>query len=140
MIQIINQEQAASVIETRTPRGLFLLLESDSTFTAIDNETGDAWTENFPDKETAERWLEGERAVTESHDPERHVVCPQCGSPNFWLLTVATEIYASSEGLRFKAFDAATNREAGFRCYECDHCIDEFDGLWEFKATIRETV
>lgn len=57
MINLIDRDQAMRVIDTRKPKGLFLLPESDGTFTSIDNETGDAWTENFSNKEAAEHWL-----------------------------------------------------------------------------------
>lgn len=54
------------IIETRRPLGLFLhnnlivlLLDNSSrqTYTAVDNSTGDAWTEEFDIKEDAINWL-----------------------------------------------------------------------------------
>lgn len=41
------------------PLGLFYLQEGDK-FVGIDNSTGDAWTEEFADKEGCLRWLRGE--------------------------------------------------------------------------------
>lgn len=39
--------------------GLFLIDEEDGMFTAIDNTTGDCWTENFPSRELAVAYLSG---------------------------------------------------------------------------------
>lgn len=55
----ITNAEAAKIIDTRMPRGFFLTPETDGTFTAIDNENGDAFTENFPDMKTAVEWLNG---------------------------------------------------------------------------------
>lgn len=41
------------------PLGLFYLQEGDK-FVGIDNSDGNAWTEEFPDKESCLRWLRGE--------------------------------------------------------------------------------
>ena len=41
------------------PLGLFYLEEREQ-FVGIDNSTGDAWTEEFADKEGCLRWLRGE--------------------------------------------------------------------------------
>ena len=55
---------AFSVIENRTPYGKFYLIEKDAdyqiTYVAIDNTTGDAWTEEFDDKEKMLAWLRGD--------------------------------------------------------------------------------
>jgi hypothetical protein len=59
-VALISEKEAMLIIETRLPTGLFLLPESDGSFTTIDNETGKAWTENFPNRETATAWLEGD--------------------------------------------------------------------------------
>lgn len=41
------------------PLGLFYLQEGDK-FVGIDNSDGNAWTEEFPDKESCLRWLRRE--------------------------------------------------------------------------------
>ena len=41
------------------PAGLFYLKEGDK-FIGIDNSTGNAWTEEFPDEASCLRWLAGE--------------------------------------------------------------------------------
>jgi len=40
-------------------RGRFLVAESDGTFTAIDNSTGDCWTEDFKTRFEAVKYLYG---------------------------------------------------------------------------------
>ena len=55
-IQKISQEDARRLYE---PLGLFYLEEREQ-FVGIDNSTGDAWTEEFADKEGCLRWLRGE--------------------------------------------------------------------------------
>lgn len=47
------------VIDRRTPLGLFLTKEGRK-WVAVDNSTGDAWTEEFCRKHQAVRWLRGE--------------------------------------------------------------------------------
>ena len=47
-----------SVIDLRTPSGLFLTKEGRK-WVAVDNTTGDAWTEEFSRKRQAVRWLRG---------------------------------------------------------------------------------
>lgn len=48
-IKEITEKEADNIIMTRNPRGLFWCKE-DEWYIAIDNLTGDAWTENFTDK------------------------------------------------------------------------------------------
>jgi hypothetical protein len=62
-IREITKEEALEIIEMRKPEGLFLQIESDNSWTAIDNSTGDTWTENFEEKETAIDWLNGKFQV-----------------------------------------------------------------------------
>lgn len=50
------------VIERRIPCGLFLTKEGRK-WVAVDNTTGDAWTEEFPRKRQAVRWLRGKFEV-----------------------------------------------------------------------------
>jgi len=52
----INPEQAAEIIDTRQPLGLFFLKEGD-WYVGIDNQTGDAWTEDFQTQEECLHWL-----------------------------------------------------------------------------------
>ncbi|UZW13228.1 hypothetical protein OSC52_15430 [Clostridium pasteurianum] len=59
MINIITSEQASKIIENRIPLGQFLLLEKGS-FVAIDNQTGNAWTEDFTTLDKCLRYLQGE--------------------------------------------------------------------------------
>jgi predicted nucleic-acid-binding Zn-ribbon protein len=64
------------------------------------------------------------------------VVCPQCGSKNFWILIVATDLKLSrnSTGLTFKAYDVAVNRDSGMLCQECNYHVEAFESAWEFTA------
>lgn len=54
----VSREEAAAIIETREPRGLFLSMEGD-VVVGIDNQTGDAWTEEFEDRIECLKWLLG---------------------------------------------------------------------------------
>lgn len=62
----INQEAAKRLLDScdgtggrYEPLGLFYLKEGYK-FVGIDNNDGNAWTEEFPDKESCLRWLIGE--------------------------------------------------------------------------------
>lgn len=62
----IDQETAKLLLDScdgtggrYEPLGLFYLEEREK-FVGIDNSTGDAWTEEFPDKESCLRWLSRE--------------------------------------------------------------------------------
>lgn len=57
-IHRIRLKQVLNVIDYRTPLGLFLMKEGH-TWVAVDNSTGDAWTEDFARKRQAIRWLRG---------------------------------------------------------------------------------
>lgn len=61
-IKRVSPEQLSSVIDCRTPLGLFLTKEG-RTWVAVDNTTGDAWTEEFSRKRHAVRWLRGKFEV-----------------------------------------------------------------------------
>ena len=61
-IHRISPKQLTDVIERRTPLGLFLTKEG-RTWVAVDNATGDAWTEDFSRKHQAVRWLRGKFEV-----------------------------------------------------------------------------
>ena len=61
-IQRVSSELLGRVIEHRTPSGLFLTKEGHK-WVAVDNTTGDAWTEEFSRKHQAIRWLRGKFEV-----------------------------------------------------------------------------
>lgn len=63
-IHRVSPEQLLCVIDHRTPLGLFLTKER-RTWVAVDNTTGDAWTEEFFRKRQAVRWLRGKFEVGE---------------------------------------------------------------------------
>lgn len=64
-IREITPAEAHELIESGAehdryePLGRFYL-EEDGKFVGIDNSDGNAWTEEFPDKASCLRWLEGE--------------------------------------------------------------------------------
>lgn len=59
MIEVITNSQASEIINTRSPRGKFLVIEK-GIFVGIDNQTGDAWTEDFTDLKRCIKYLNGE--------------------------------------------------------------------------------
>ena len=59
----VNTERLTDVIDRRTPLGLFLTKEGRK-WVAVDNTTGDAWTEEFSRKHQAIRWLRGKFEVS----------------------------------------------------------------------------
>ena len=61
-IKRVRPEFLGKVIEDRVPCGRFLAKEGRK-WVAVDNATGDAWTEEFPRKRQAVRWLRGEYEV-----------------------------------------------------------------------------
>lgn len=68
-IQKISQEEARRLLNScdgtggrYEPLGLFYLEEQEK-FVGIDNSTGDAWTEEFPDKYSCLRWLTGKEQL-----------------------------------------------------------------------------
>ena len=61
-IQRVSPKLLGQVIEYRTPCGLFLAREG-RMWVAVDNSTGDAWTEEFSRKRQAVRWLRGKFEV-----------------------------------------------------------------------------
>ena len=61
-IRRVSPEQLGKVIEYRTPYGCFLAKEGRK-WVAVDNSTGDAWTEEFSWKRQAVRWLRGKFEV-----------------------------------------------------------------------------
>ena len=61
-IHRVSPKELIDVIDRRTPLGLFLTKEG-RTWVAVDNSTGDAWTEDFRWKRQAIRWLRGKFEV-----------------------------------------------------------------------------
>ena len=57
-IHRVSPEKVLDMIDFRTPLGLFLMKEGRK-WVAVDNTTGDAWTEEFSRKRQAVRWLRG---------------------------------------------------------------------------------
>ena len=55
-IKRVKPETLGEIIESRTPSGHFLAKEGRK-WVAVDNSTGDAWTEEFSWKRQAVRWL-----------------------------------------------------------------------------------
>lgn len=58
-IKEITSKEAGNIINSRKPLGKFWLKE-DKTYIGIYNETGDAWTEEFKNKDSCIEWLMGE--------------------------------------------------------------------------------
>ena len=61
-IKRVRPEILDEIIESRTPSGHFLAKEGRK-WVAVDNSTGDVWTEEFSRKNQAIRWLHGEFEV-----------------------------------------------------------------------------
>ena len=59
-IHTTNTAELLKVIHTRVPHGLFLAREGIK-WAAVDNSTGDAWTEIFATRHAAIRWLRRKR-------------------------------------------------------------------------------
>ena len=57
----ITPDEATAIIETREPRGLFYAIEKTGegkkVYVGIDNQYGDAWTEDFKSLGACKRWL-----------------------------------------------------------------------------------
>lgn len=58
-IREIDEEAAADIIDNRKPLGLFII-SLDKYFIGIDNSTGDAWVEEFDERDECESWLRRE--------------------------------------------------------------------------------
>ena len=61
-IQRVSSALLGRIIEHRISSGLFLTKEGRK-WVAVDNTTGDAWTEEFSRKHQAIRWLRGKFEV-----------------------------------------------------------------------------
>ena len=55
------------IIDTREPLGKFYMIEG-KTIIAVDNSTGDAWTEEFKDFETFILWITTQLTVEEAEE------------------------------------------------------------------------
>lgn len=62
LITETNSKELSNIIDTRKPLGLFLSDEG-SVYVAVDNSTGDAWTEEFASKNDAVRWLTNPKLI-----------------------------------------------------------------------------
>ncbi len=60
----ISQKEAEGIINTREQRGLFLL-DTGIEVVGIDNESGDAWTEEFPGRMECMERLIGDREASQ---------------------------------------------------------------------------
>jgi len=61
-VKKVTSEEATIIIETRKPLGLFYTIEKGSKgniYIGIDNDYGDAWTEEFKNLNSCKRWLRG---------------------------------------------------------------------------------
>ena len=64
-IQKLTREEMLKVIDTRNPIGKFYRIEG-KTIVAVDNSTGDAWTEEFKDFEAFLLWITTQLTVEEA--------------------------------------------------------------------------
>ena len=55
-VQAVSMSQLLAVMSSRQPHGRFLAREGTG-WTALDNTTGDTWTEHFRHRRSALRWL-----------------------------------------------------------------------------------
>lgn len=58
MIHLVRKTTLEKIIDERKPVGLFLIRDA-GVWVAVDNSTGDAWTEDFRHLLTAILWLRG---------------------------------------------------------------------------------
>ena len=54
--ELTTEQELHDIIEKRVPRGLFLY-DTGIEIIGVDNLTGDAWTDEFPDRQECEDWL-----------------------------------------------------------------------------------
>jgi len=53
----VNDIEASGIIDTRQPLGKFIHIYPSGLTAAIDNEDGNAWTEDFTTRARAVTWL-----------------------------------------------------------------------------------
>lgn len=61
--QCVSDAQADEIIQSRQPLGRFVCVEDGGTVVGIDNRTGDAWTEDFPNLRECLLWLADEKEI-----------------------------------------------------------------------------
>lgn len=54
----VNTQTLSTIISTRNPKGMFYARDG-SRFVAVDNTTGEAWTEDFKSRRKCMKWLKG---------------------------------------------------------------------------------
>jgi len=59
-ITYVSSDKMSEIIETRKPLGLFIR-KDNGIWIAVDNSTGDAWTEEFKNHTAASKWLRREQ-------------------------------------------------------------------------------
>ena len=69
IIKKITSERAGRIINKRYPLGLFYVLDG-GVYVGIDNTTGDAWTEEFPNLRICKRWLSNPNSIAKEIDYE----------------------------------------------------------------------
>ena len=63
-IQQVTARRLREIIQKYIPRGHFLAREGQR-WVAVDNSSGEAWTEDFRQKQQAIRWLNGEFEISD---------------------------------------------------------------------------
>ena len=53
----VSRKALGHIIEEREPEGMYYAAAGGNRWIAVDNNTGDAWTEEFADLEAALQWL-----------------------------------------------------------------------------------
>jgi len=53
----VNSIESSNIIQTRKPLGKFIHIYQNGIVSAIDNEDGNAWTEDFTTRARAVTWL-----------------------------------------------------------------------------------
>ena len=107
-VHIISDKQASEIFDSKDDRGhyhssaaylLHIDKKSDGSicFVAIDNQSGDAWTEDFDTIEGARAWLNGvplEEAKNYGKDFETDITLEKCFDSKIWqdLETIAKNI------------------------------------------------
>ena len=66
-VQWISPKQLMGVISSHAPMGRFLAKENGK-WVAVDNSTGEAWTEEFFQMRQAVRWLRSESGISDVVD------------------------------------------------------------------------
>lgn len=72
-ILFIDNETADKIIEYSEPKGQYVTIE-DNQFVAIDNLSGDAWTEDFEFLDTAVDWLKGKIDTEEAYEQDGKLI------------------------------------------------------------------